>query len=97
MKTVQLRVLSQLTDSFEQTDVVVAHIQTVTEHRVAGHHILCTIRLKGTDRELLVMNYKEEIELFLEFAHLEWNKLPHEFWQRLGQIVTTERKEKSWA
>jgi hypothetical protein len=83
---VRLWVLSELSDEFEPTDVVVSHIQTITDSKIAGKHILCTIRLVGKERELLVNNSLEEIELLVEYAHVEWNKRPLGFWDRMQAI-----------
>lgn len=84
---IKLHVLSELTDTFEETDVLVNQIQTVTDPKVQGRHILSTIRLKGGKRELLVRECAEEIHLRMEFAHLEWHKLPFEFWERMKAII----------
>jgi hypothetical protein len=85
--TVRLWVLSELSDEFEPTDVVVKHIQSITDSKIAGQHILCTIRLKGQQRELLVNNRLEEIELLIEYAHIHWDKRGAEFWSRMQAIV----------
>ena len=89
--TVRLWVLSELSDEFEPTDVVVKHIQSVTDSKIAGQHILCTLRLKGQQRELLVNNRLEEIELLIEYAHIAWDKRGADFWDRMKALVNNER------
>jgi hypothetical protein len=90
--TIQLRVLSELTDAFEQTDVVVSHIQSVCDVRIAGQHVLTTLRLLRAERELLVLNTKEEVELLLEYSDVDWGKRSSEFWQRLKKVVECDKQ-----
>jgi hypothetical protein len=85
--TIQLNVISELTDEFEVTEVVVSHIQAITDSRIDGQHILSTIRLKGTERELLVWESEPEIRLAIDYADVPHDKRPIEYWDRLQAII----------
>jgi hypothetical protein len=89
MKTgwIELRILSPgLTNDFERTSIRAANILTVMQNNIAGVFIVSVIRVKGYAGELLVWESKPEIELEIEFAHLDYNK-NSEYWRRMNAII----------